>query len=198
MSNRFLKIHPSDNVYVALSDLKAGERLTLTGGSSVTLVDDVPAKHKFTENALQPDDEVLMYGTLVGKAILPIKAGGVIGTHNLKHKAAPFSGRTKSYQWTPPDVSKFKNKTFQGYHRPDGQVGTANYWLVIPLVFCENRNVNVIRQAFEDALGFSKPDPYKKYLDNMVSLYKEGKTDSISTLTVKPATEIKQDRLFPN
>ncbi len=35
-----------------------------------------------------------------------------------------------------------------GYHRRDGQVGTANYWLVVPLVFCENRNVNVIRQAF--------------------------------------------------
>ena len=40
-----------------------------------------------------------MYGTVVGKATQTIKAGGVIGTHNLKHKAAPYSGRTKTYQW---------------------------------------------------------------------------------------------------
>ena len=107
MSNRFLKIHPSDNVYVALTDLKAGEKLTLNGGS-LTLVDDVPAKHKFLEKPLQPEEEVIMYGTVVGKALTPIQEGGVIGTHNIKHKAAPYSGRTKTYQWTPPDVSKFK------------------------------------------------------------------------------------------
>src|SRR6187549_1601765 len=198
MSNRFLKIHPSDNVYVALSDLKAGERLTLTGGSSVTLVDDIPAKHKFTENALQPDDEVLMYGTLVGKAILPIKAGGVIGTHNLKHKAAPFSGRTKSYQWTPPDVSKFKNKTFQGYHRADGQVGTANYWLVIPLVFCENRNVEMISQAFITELGFSKPDAYKSYVHDLVKLYKEGKSANLDSVALQPPAPHGASRVFVN
>ncbi len=198
MSNQFLKIHPSDNVYVALTDLKAGERLTLNGGSSITLVDDIPAKHKFTEEALQPDDEVLMYGTLVGKAILPIKAGGVIGTHNLKHKAAPFSGRTKSYQWTPPDVSKFKNKTFQGYHRADGQVGTANYWLVIPLVFCENRNVEVISQAFITELGFSKPDAFKSYVHNLVKHYQEGKADQIESVSFQPSTEKSSSRIFKN
>jgi altronate hydrolase len=198
MSNRFLKIHPSDNVYVALSDLKAGERLTLTGGSSVTLVDDVPAKHKFTENALQPDDEVLMYGTLVGKAILPIKAGGVVGTHNLKHKAAPFSGRTKSYQWSPPDVSKFKNKTFQGYHRADGQVGTANYWLVIPLVFCENRNVEVISQAFITELGFAKPDAFKSYVHDLVKHYQDGKVDQIESVSFQPSSEKTASRIFKN
>src|SRR6478609_2196382 len=198
MSNRFLKIHPSDNVYVALSDLKAGERLTLNGGSSVTLVDDIPAKHKFTENALQPDDEVLMYGTLVGKAILPIKAGGVIGTHNLKHKAAPFSGRTKSYQWSPPDVSKFKNKTFQGYHRADGQVGTANYWLVIPLVFCENRNVEVISQAFITELGFSKPDAFKSYVHDLVKHYQDGKVDQIESVSFQANTEKSSSRIFKN
>ncbi len=91
------------------------------------------AKHKFAENDLALNDEVFMYGTVVGKALQPIKQGGVIGTQNLKHKAAPYSGRTKTYEWTPPDVSKFKYKTFLGYHRADGQVGTANYWLVVPL-----------------------------------------------------------------
>ena len=197
MSTRFLKIHPADNVYVALTDLKAGETVAIQG-NQLTLVDDIPAKHKFTENALQPDEEVFMYGTVVGKAISAIPAGGVIGTHNLKHKAAPFSGRTKSYSWTPPDVSKFKNKTFLGYHRPDGQVGTANYWLVVPLVFCENRNVEAIRDAFMDELGFSKPDAYKNYVHELVQLYREGKTDKISTVTFQPATANGHSRTFKN
>jgi altronate hydrolase len=197
MTNKFLKIHPADNVYVALTDLKVGETVNLPNGA-LQLVDDIPAKHKFTEKALQPDDEVLMYGTLVGKAIQPIKAGGVIGTHNLKHQAAPFSGRTKSYSWTPPDVSKFKNKSFLGYHRADGQVGTANYWLVIPLVFCENRNVDTIRQAFMDELGFSKPDQYKEYVHELVKLYQDGKADKIPSVSLRPEKSNEQSRIFKN
>jgi altronate hydrolase len=197
MSIKFLKIHPADNVYVALTDLKAGEKVTVNG-EPLALADDVPAKHKFTQKALQPDEEVFMYGTVVGKALQPIKAGGVIGTHNLKHKAAPFSGRTKTYQWTPPDVSKFKNKTFDGYHRQDGQVGTANYWLIVPLVFCENRNVEAIRDAFMDELGFSKPDAYKNYVHQLVQLYREGKTETISSVSFQPNTSNGHSRTFKN
>src|SRR5687768_18541498 len=85
MSTKFLKIHPSDNVFVALTDLKAGEIVDLNG-KLLPLADDIPAKHKFTEKAIQPEDEIFMYGTVVGKALQPIKAGGVISTHNLKHK----------------------------------------------------------------------------------------------------------------
>ena len=39
------------------------------------------------------------------------------------------------------------NKTFKGFHRSDGSVGTANYWLVVPMVFCENRNLEVLQEA---------------------------------------------------
>src|SRR4051794_30045812 len=89
MSNRFLKIHPADNVWVALTDLKAGESI-LINNSSLTLVNDVPAKHKFVEKSLQPDDEIIMYGILVGKAMQLIPAGAAIGTQNVKHKASPY------------------------------------------------------------------------------------------------------------
>ena len=197
MSNKILKIHPVDNVLVALADLKAGEKVVYDGHSLV-LANDVPAKHKFVVNELKADDEIVMYGLLVGKATQPIVKGGVIGTHNVKHKAAPYSGKTKSYQWSPPDTSKWKNKTFMGYHRPDGQVGTANYWLVIPLVFCENRNVNVMRQAFEEGLGFSKPDPYKSYVSELVRLYKDGKADSIPGVSLEEVKSSGHSQIFKN
>ncbi len=197
MAARYLKIHPQDNVVVALSDLKAGEEVIING-HALKLTDNIPGKHKFAEKELKPDAEVIMYGVLVGRATQPIRAGGVIGTHNLKHKAAPYGKRTKQVQWTPPDVSKFRNRTFMGYHRQDGQVGTANYWLVIPLVFCENRNVDIIRQAFMDELGFSKPDAYRNYVHQLVQLYKEGRTDNIPAVSFKPSIESNPSRIFKN
>src|SRR5688500_15088692 len=195
MTTKFLKIHPADNVFVALTDLKAGETVVVNG-EKLILVDDVPAKHKFAQSEINTDGEVFMYGTVVGKATKLIKAGGVIGTHNLKHKAAPYSGRTKTYQWTPPDVSKYKNKTFLGYHRSDGQVGTANYWLVVPLVFCENRNVEAIREAFMDELGFSKPDAYKDYVHQLVQLYQSNKP--FSSASFQPVAANGYSRIFKN
>jgi altronate hydrolase len=65
MSTKFLKIHPADNVYVALTDLKAGENISAPG-LTLTLPNDVQAKHKFVETALKTDDEITMYGCLQG------------------------------------------------------------------------------------------------------------------------------------
>ena len=107
---------------------------------TIILQDDIAAKHKFTIDDLKQGEEVTMYGVLVGKAQMPIPAGGLIHTFNLKHASEPFQGKLKDYTWQAPDVSAWQNRTFMGYHRADGQVGTQNYWLVIPLVFCENRN----------------------------------------------------------
>src|SRR5688572_19702527 len=61
MSKRILRIHPNDNVLVALTDLKKGESFT-EGNASVTLVNDIPAKHKFVINAMAQDEEIRMYG----------------------------------------------------------------------------------------------------------------------------------------
>ena len=198
MANKFLKIHPSDNVYVALSDLKAGEHLSPNGVPSVAMVDNVPAKHKFTLNGLKAGDEIFMYGVLVGKALYDIPVGGVLGTHNVKHKSADFTGRSGTFQWKAPDVSRWKERTFNGFHRPDGQVGTANYWVVLPMVFCENRNVNVIREAFEEELGFGKQNAYKDYVKELANLYREGKTETIQSLTLTQPKTLSKDKLFKN
>ncbi len=65
-------------------------------------------------------------------------------------------------------------------------------------MFCENRNVEVIRQAFVDELGFSTPDSYKHYVHELVNLYREGKTDQIDNVSFQPATEIPSKRTFKN
>ncbi|TXI70260.1 MAG: altronate dehydratase [Cyclobacteriaceae bacterium] len=194
---RVLKINPADTVWVALTDLPAGEKIDCNG-VLVTLVHTIPAKHKFVERTLQPGEEIIMYGVVVGKAIATIPQGSAIITQNVKHEAAPYAGRTKTWKWQAPDISKWKTKTFLGYHRPDGQVGTANYWIVIPLVFCENRNVNVIREAFEEALGFGKHNAYKNYVQGLVQLYREGKTAEIVKTNFQNGNHTTTSRLFEN
>ncbi|MBN8575396.1 MAG: altronate dehydratase [Cytophagales bacterium] len=187
MTNKFIKIHPADNVFVALTDLPTGETIEYHG-TNLTLVNEIPAKHKFVERTMQPGDTIYMYGVVVGKATEVIPAGGAIGTHNVKHEAASFTTRTENGNWKMPDVARWRNKTFLGFHRPDGQVGTANYWIVVPLVFCENRNVNVIKQAFEEELGFSKYNAYKSYVRELVQLHQQGNSEKIEQV-ILPTTQ---------
>jgi altronate hydrolase len=125
-----------------------------------------------------------MYGVLVGRAVEPLRRGELLSTRNVRHAAAAFHETEEvGRRWAPPDVSAWRTKSFLGYHRTDGQVGSRNYWLVLPLVFCENRNLAVLKQAFEEELGFAAPQVYRRQVAEMVRLYREGKTDELKTFS---------------
>lgn len=170
---KYLQIHPIDNVLVALQDLVKGEEVYFEG-ENFLLPNDVAAKHKFTIKALQKDAEIYMYGVLVGKTVRPLLKGEIITTENIYHAASDFQLGKRKLDWHVPEVSHFVDRTFLGYHRSNGTVGTANYWLVIPLVFCENRNVLVMKEAFEQKLGFKKPANYEPEVDELIALYQAG------------------------
>jgi altronate hydrolase len=199
MNHKVTKVHPHDNVLVALSDLSVNEKVQYNG-EDYTLIDRVPAKHKFVMQDMQPGDELFMYGVLVGKAETVIPKGSRITTSNVKHAANGFEVGERKLEWHKPDVSKFINKTFMGFHRPDGKVGTANYWLVIPMVFCENRNIEVLREALVNELGYGRNQNKKVEVSKLVDLYKEGKNidEILSADTSVETEEIKKQRVFPN
>lgn len=197
MSEKILKVHPDDNVIVALKDLKRGEVVSYNG-EEFTLQDDINAKHKFFTNEMQPGYEIIMYGVLVGKAQVYIPKGGLMTTTNTKHAADPFEYRPYQYSWTPPDVSKFEHKTFNGYHREDGRVGTANYWLFIPTVFCENRNLDVIKEALYAELGYDVTDKYKDFTKHLLEAYQKGEDISKIDLSPAPSKEAAAARPFKN
>ena len=163
---------------IALRDLRKGEAVQIDG-HSFSLTSDVPAKHKFAVAEMAPGDSVFMYGVLVGKATQPIPQGSALSVLNIRHDAQPFREKTKEYGWNPPDVSRWRERTFLGYRRTDGQVGTRNYWLVVPLVFCENRNIETLKQAFEEELGFAPPKVYRRQVAEMVALYQQGRLEEI-------------------
>lgn len=159
---RVLGLDARDNVLVALTDLRKGEIVSFRGNDYV-LMSDVPAKHKFITQDLTAGEEIIMYGVLVGRVVENLRCGELLSTGNIRHAASAFHEREAAgLRWTPPDVSTWRNRTFLGYHRPDGQVGSRNYWLVLPLVFCENRNLAVLKQAFEEELGFAAPQVYRR------------------------------------
>jgi altronate hydrolase len=164
---RLIKIHPQDNVAIALIDLAAGEKINCEN-EEVFIETDVPAKHKICLSPLYPGDKIIMYGILVGEAIYPIAAGGLLTTKNIQHKITPTTGKKKDIAWTPPDISKWKERTFMGYHRADGQVGTANVWLFFPLVFCENRNIEKLKVIFEKELYPENLTEQQQLLRNLI------------------------------
>ena len=137
----FLRIHPHDNVLVALQNLEQGTQINFEG-NTFTLADRIAAKHKFAINELKTGQEIYMYGVLVGKTTSTIPQGGLLSTQNVHHASDGFRLGERKLSWHQPDTRSFDSKTFNGYHRADGSVGTANYWIVVPLVFCENRNIN--------------------------------------------------------
>ncbi len=195
MSRTYLQINSSDNLLVALQDLKKGTVVNHEG-NEITLQDDIAAKHKFTTEAIAKDGNAYMYGVLVGHASQDIPKGGLIHTFNLHHASQDFAGKQKEYTWTSPDVSKFKKRTFNGYHRADGQVGTQNYWLVIPLVFCENRNIELLKNAFIQGLGFQKNDSVTEQVIHLRKQFEAGKTLSLGSSSNEAI--IAKSPLFPN
>ena len=178
-----LQLDSRDNVLVALADLKRGESAECSG-KTYLLKSDVPAKHKFATSDLAAGDRVLMYGVLVGEAVKPIASGELLTVSNIRHQSSPFHEQSQPFHWSPPDISRWRAATFFGYERSDGQIGTRNYWLVVPLVFCENKNIQVLKQAFEEELGFTAPQVYRRQVAELARLYREGNLADFDTRTI--------------
>jgi len=198
MLNRVLKLDSKDNVLIALAGLHRGEQISFDS-QFYTLESDVPAKHKFAAQDFATGAAIIMYGVLVGKTVAPIRRGELLTTRNIHHQAAAFQEKTEEYRWTPPDVSRWRQREFSGYRRSDGQVGTRNYWIVVPLVFCENRNIAVLKQAFEEELGFAAPQVYRRQVAELARLYADGRSEEIKTrVLTKDAAGPQRSRVFEN
>jgi len=197
--NKYLRIHPKDNVLVALQDLEQGTVIDF-GGETFSLTDKIEAKHKFSINPLRVGDEILMYGVLVGKATTDIPKGGPISTKTVSHASGEFHLGKRKLDWHKPDASRFEGRSFMGYHRADGSVGTGNYWIVVPLVFCENRNINVLKEALSEKLGYKKAKSYEGDVDRLIELYHSGKSieEIINADIQAPAEKSNSKRLFKN
>ena len=198
---KILQIHPNDNILVALTDLKKGDQILFEDRLYV-LQNDIAAKHKFAKIDFVKGASIFMYGVLVGKATKEILKGGLISTSNIVHDTEAYSVQEVAAKapWVAPDLSRFQNKSFDGYHRADGCVGTENNWLIIPLVFCQNRNVEVLKETLVEKLGFGKKRYLEFNVDKLIDAYKAGDSSAsiLGKSIIEETDELTKNPLFPN
>jgi altronate hydrolase len=196
-----LKIHPKDNVVVALTKLSKGDNVELDA-DHITLTSDIAAKHKFATRNFVVGDEIFMYGVVVGKAKTTIAKGELITTQNIVHETEAYTIPKKSYakHWVAPISAALSKQTFLGYQREDGRVGTENNWLVIPLVFCQNRNIETLQNSLLKGLGYENTSKQGFDMSVLVDQYKSGATaQALMNVDLTSNAENKQNnQLFPN
>jgi altronate hydrolase len=190
-----MKVAREDNLVVALRDLHSGEIVEVEG-ETYELPDKVSAKHKFADKDFEKGDLATMYGVVVGETTQAVPRGGPLTTENLAHRSAGYGEQTEEISWNAPDVSRWKDVTFNGFHRSDGSVGTANHWLVIPMVFCENGNVELLREAMLRALGYERRGHYQTFAQELAETCRTG--GDLSSVSLPEEGEILSSPIFPN
>jgi D-altronate dehydratase (EC 4.2.1.7) len=145
METKYLKINPADNVVVAISDLKAGEAITVDG-HAITLKEDVPAGHKVTLKDFAQGENIIKYGYPIGHAVTAVEQGRWINETQIKTNLAGLLDYTYNPVSVDLNIPK-KDLTFKGYRRKNGDVGIRNEVWIIPTVGCVNGIIGQLAEA---------------------------------------------------
>jgi altronate hydrolase len=195
MPETALKLDERDNAVVALVTLEAGTVIRFGSASSPAscmVAQTIPAKHKMALTNLNPGDLIYLYGMVVAEAVEAIERGSLLSTRNVRHRAEAYSAVRQPAKIAAPDASAWAERGFFGYHRADGQVGTRNYWLVLPLVFCENRNVERMKEALEEELGYGATNSYRQHVRRLIAQQANGDARA------ETAAHVRAERAFRN
>ena len=146
MAKQTIKINVSDNVAVALTDLKQGEV-----HEGVTLVSDITKGHKFALVDIAKDEQIIKYGNPIARATADIPAGAHVHTHNVRTNLSENLEYT--YNKIPTPVPEVKSRKVNVYHRANGEVGIRNELWIIPTVGCVNGQAKLILETFKSRFG---------------------------------------------
>ncbi len=145
---KFVKISPIDNVAVALEALTKGEEAL-----GVTLAEDIPAGHKFALREISEGENIIKYGSPIGRATSSVGVGAWVHTHNTKTNLDGIL----EYKYNPVEIPAFEGKTatFKGFRRADGKVGIRNEIWIIPTVGCVNSPAEILAKKAESLVAGS-------------------------------------------
>ncbi|WP_417240078.1 UxaA family hydrolase [Celeribacter halophilus] len=141
---RMLTLNPQDNVAIALDDIAAGD---LGMSEGVTLLQSVTRGHKVAIAPIKAGENVLRYGQIIGQATCDIAVGEHVHVQNLG-----MGDHSQDYAHASEAVALEaipEVRTFNGYHRADGQVGTRNYLGILTSVNCSGSVAKFIAEAAE-------------------------------------------------
>lgn len=143
-----IHLHPTDDVAIARNPISAGTRLTRDSSPEIKLNQLIPSGHKLAVNNVAFGDPVRRYGQIIGFATQPIQIGDHVHTHNLA--VGDFA---RDYNFSadvrPVDfVAEDQRRTFMGYRRADGRVGTRNTIAILASVNCSAHTIREIADYF--------------------------------------------------
>ncbi len=145
-----IRLNPIDDVVIAKETLAPGTRLVM-GSETVRVARPVPAGHKIAIRHIATGQPIRRYGQIIGFATRAIAPGDHVHTQNCA--VHDFARTYESGIDVKPVafVPESQRRTFNGFVRPDGRVGTRNFIAVIPSVNCSS---GVVRHVMEH---FSSP-----------------------------------------
>ena len=132
---KLIRIHPRDNVAVALEDIPAGEALSLEG-LDLLAAGDVKRGHKIALAPIAAGEQVVKYGCAIGVAAEDIAPGSWVHTHNMRTGLSEHASYAYDHKVLP--MPPAGDGTFLGYRRPDGRAAIRNELWVLPTVGCVN------------------------------------------------------------
>lgn len=162
--DRYIQIHPNDNVAVALTDLPAGEVLHLSG-RDVTLREAIPVGHKIALADLNEQDQVIKYGYPIGHVLRRVHSGEWINEQVLKTSLEGI----QSYVYQPVKTEltiPADGRTFQGYRRKNGLCGIRNEIWILPTVGCVNGVANRLAERLQKETGGKGVDAIRAFPHN--------------------------------
>lgn len=162
--DRYIQIHPKDNVAVALTDLPAGEVLHLSS-RDVTLRVAIPVGHKIALADLNEQDQVIKYGYPIGHVIRRVQSGEWINEQILKTSLEGI----QSYVYQPVKTEltiPADGRTFQGYRRKNGFCGIRNEIWILPTVGCVNGVANRLAERLQKETGGKGVDAIRAFPHN--------------------------------
>jgi altronate hydrolase len=132
-----IRIDKRDNVAVALHPLHEGTTVEVEG-LPVPVRSHIPQAHKIALKTIKPGEQIIKYGSPIGKATMEIQVGDHVHTHNVKTELDDIIHYSYSKE-TVPTGTKSVKKTFRGYKRPNGLTGIRNEIWIINTVGCVNK-----------------------------------------------------------
>ena len=157
-----IRIHPQDNVAVALEPLPKGQSVRL-GGLTVTPLEDIQRGHKLALAGIPSGTAVIKYGCVIGYAQQDIPAGAWVHVHNMRTGLSESGTYTYRHKVFPLPV--MPPRIFRGYRRADGRAAVRNELWIIPTVGCVNavaqqlvrENQTLVSGSVEGLYTFSHP-----------------------------------------
>lgn len=130
-----IRLHPRDNVAVALEDVAQGQALTVDG-IELTAAGNVQRGHKIALAPIPAGEKIIKYGCAIGLAKEDIPAGAWVHVHNVRTGLSEDGAYT--YCHKTYDLPAVEHRTFKGFRRADGRAAIRNELWIIPTVGCVN------------------------------------------------------------